>query len=502
MEVNSISLRQALGPVSFVGCGDVSGATFCCDSRKVCTGDVFVALPGQIVDGHQFVESAVASGAAAVVLERPNSKIGVPQCVVPDIREAWAKICMAQYGRPERSLTVAGITGTNGKTTSAWLLRAILETAGKTTGLLGTIEYSDGCSRSPAALTTPPAPRVAEMFAKMAKQHASHCVMEVSSHALDQKRCAAVPFAAGAITNITRDHFDYHGDAFGYRTAKSKIASLLVAGAPLLMGIDDPGCRAVMDLLPATTRTLTFGFDASASLRAEMVSESIHAQHVRLSLDSGTIALRSSLVGRHNVLNILVAASLAEQLGIDLPLIVEAIEAVTHVPGRMERIDVGQPFTVLVDYAHTPDGISHCLATARTLVAGKVILVFGAGGDRDRLKRPLMALAACTADSIIVTSDNPRSEPPVRIIDEICGGFTSMLDVQVCIDRNKAIELALQMAEPGDAVVVAGRGHETSQQIGIRTISFDDRKVARRILRELQASRFPSPQHVSDAIPV
>ncbi len=501
MEATSISLRETLGPVSFVNSGDVIASGFCCDSRHLRPGDVFVAIPGTSVDGHKFIEAAAAAGASAVVAERPNPRVSIPQCVVPDVRAAYARLCMAQYGGPEKYLSIAGVTGTNGKTTSTWLLRAILEGAGKTTGLLGTIEYSDGVVRSASSLTTPAPSQLAQMLSRMAKQNASHCVMEISSHALDQRRCAAVPLAVAAITNITRDHFDYHGDSDRYRTAKSLIANQLKAGAPLLIGIDDAGCRLVIDQLPVGTHVLTFGFDSSAQLRAEILSGTAQYHDIRLSLLSGTLEFRSPLVGRHNALNLLTAAAMAEQLGVDLPIIAESLENVAHVPGRMERIDAGQPFTVFVDYAHTPDGISHCVATARSLTSGRVILCFGAGGDRDRAKRPLMAAAASSADMIIVTSDNPRSESSQQIIAEICAGFDATQTFETCVDRNKAIQMAIQIAAPGDVVVIAGRGHECVQQIGDRAISFDDRQVARRHLREMMISNIQTETRISDSVP-
>lgn len=501
MEVGPLSLRETLGPVSFVSAGDVIGSRFTCDSRSVLPGDVFVAVTGSHQDGHHFAESAIADGAVAVVLQRPNPRIHVPQCIVSDCRTAFARICMAQHGQPQRSLTITGVTGTNGKTTSTWLLRSILEAAGKTTGLLGTIEYSDGFSRQPATLTTPDPARLAQLFSQMVSNGASQCVMELSSHALDQRRCAAVPLDAAAITNVTQDHFDYHGDAQRYRIAKSLIAKLLKPGAPLLLGIDDAGCRAAMDLLSPNTIIRTFGFDASADLRVEVLATTHQDQLVRLTLASSTMDVPTPLVGRHNALNLLTAAALAEQLGIESVVIRDALQTVSHVPGRMECVDAGQPFTVFVDYAHTPDGIQHCVSTARSLTAGRVILVFGAGGDRDRAKRPLMARSAQTANLVFVTSDNPRSESPDQIICEVCSGFDSLAHVQTCIDRQKAIRMAIASAESGDVVIIAGRGHESIQQIGDRKISFNDRKVVRRILNE----QFPpiSPASISfpEAIP-
>lgn len=501
MEATTISLRETLGPVSFVGAGDVVASDFCCDSRIVQPGQVFVAVAGPSYDGHRYLEAAAAGGASAAIVERPHPKISIPQCVVPNSREAYASLCMAQYGRPEKYLSIAGVTGTNGKTTSTWLLRSILEAAGKITGLLGTIEYSDGRTRSPASLTTPASPQLAHLLAQMAQENASHCVMEISSHALDQRRCSAVPLSVAAITNVTRDHFDYHGTVDRYREVKSMIARQLKPGAALLLGMDDEGCRHVLNLLPSTSSVLTFGFHESAQLRAEVLSAELNQQHVRLHLLSGIVEFSSALVGRHNVLNLLTAAGLAEQLGVDLPVIADSLESVTHVPGRMERLAAGQPFTALIDYAHTPDGIMQCVATARSMTKGRVILVFGAGGDRDREKRPLMAESAQDADQIFVTSDNPRSESPQQIILEICCGFDAKQSYEVCIDRNKAIQLAVQSAQPGDVVVIAGRGHESTQQIGARSICFDDRKVTLRHLRELMIARSQTEPRMSDSVP-
>ena len=501
MEATTISLRETLGPVSFVSAGDVVASGFCCDSRTIRQGDVFVALSGPSCDGHRYLEAAAAAGASAAIVERPHPRIGIPQCVVPDTRAAYANLCLAQYGRPEKYLRIAGVTGTNGKTTSTWLLRSILEAAGKRTGLLGTIEYSDGRTKSPASLTTPAPPQLARMLAQMAKGNASHCVMEISSHALDQRRCAAVPLSVAAITNVTRDHFDYHGTVDRYRDVKSLIARQLKPGAALLMGADDEGCRHVRSLLPSGTHVVTFGFHDAAQLRAEVLSAESNRQYLRLQLLSGVIEFSSALVGRHNVLNLLTAAGLAEQLGIDLSVIADSLESVTQVPGRMERLDAGQPFTVLIDYAHTPDGISHCVATARSLTDRRVILVFGAGGDRDREKRPLMASAAQCADHIFVTTDNPRSESPQQIIQEICCGFDAKQSYEVCVDRNKAIQMAVQSSQPGDVLVIAGRGHESIQQIGERSISFDDRKVTMRHLRELMIARTQLEPRMSDSVP-
>ena len=485
MEVRSISLRASLGAVSFVGTGDIVASQFCCDSRRVQPGDVFVALRGSRSDGHQHLDTAIAGGAVSVIVERPLSHINVPQCVVADTRFAFARICMARLGSPQRAINVTGVTGTNGKTTTTWLLRSILETAGRTTGLLGTLEYFDGRTTEHPSLTTPDAEQLAHYIGRMARNQVTECVMEISSHALHQQRCAGLTLSAAAITNITRDHFDYHGDADKYRAAKLRIASLLACDKPILLGIDDAGCQAIRKTLIAERNVITFGFSADANMRVETLSCSPAGQSIRLSLDSSSIEIRTAMVGRHNALNLLVAAALAEQSGGSASDIRSGIEHVMQVPGRMEGLNVGQPFAVFVDYAHTPDGIAHCIATARLLTSGKVILAFGAGGDRDRHKRPLMAQAAEAADEIVVMSDNPRFEPPGQIIADILVGFNSPDRVLTCVDRQHGIRAALRVAQPGDVVIIAGRGHEQTQHIRDRRISFDDRRVTRRLLLEL-----------------
>ena len=499
-DVGPLSLRETLGAVSFVGTGDIRASRFVCDSREVRPGDVFFALQGTHFNGRQFIDDAILAGASAVVVDRPVASIAVPQCIVADPRAAYSRIYLRRCGQPQKNLTIAGVTGTNGKTTTTWLLRSIFEAAGLTTGLMGTIEYSDGVSRTSATLTTPTSEQIASLLAQMKSRRASHCVMEISSHALDQSRCAGVELAAAAVTNVTQDHFDYHGNRHNYLAAKAKMATLLQPGRSLLLGIDDPGCRELQTMLPSRTDVLTFGFAESASLRAELLPDSGHITTLRLKLLSSALTIRTPIVGRHNALNLLLAAGMAEQLGIDPAAIAEGLEQTECVPGRMERIDAGQNFTVLVDYAHTPDGLGHCVATAREITrreakgrqiedkqmpAGRVILVFGAGGNRDRAKRPLMAQAAESADLVIVTSDNPRSEIPLSIISDICDGFQSMDRVTVRVDRQQAIQTALQMARQGDVVMIAGRGHESTQEIGTRRICFDDRKVARRLLLEL-----------------
>ncbi len=492
MDVSLISLRDSPCPVSFVSAGDVQGSRFCCDSRQVSRGDIFVALRGIASDGHDFVESAVAAGAAGVVVERPNPRIAVPQCIVKNSRQAWAWIAMAQFDFPQKNLTLAGVTGTNGKTTVAWLLRTILQECGHRSGLIGTIQYCDGRSTHPATLTTPDAPDLARLFRQMVTVGTTHCVMEVSSHALVQERCSALQFATAAVTNVTRDHFDYHGTFENYVLAKSRIADLLLPDQPLLLGTDDAGVRDVRSLLPARP-VLTFGFHESSDYLVKVTFSAVSGQDVMLRLRGAELQFRTPLVGRHNALNLLTAAAMAEQMGVDPERIRNGLQKITSIPGRMESIDLGQDFLVLVDYAHTPDGITQVIATARTLAKGRVIIAFGAGGDRDREKRPLMAQAASAADVVVVTSDNPRSESPAAIIDDICRGFSEHEFVHRVNDREEGIRTALKQAVAGDVVLITGRGHEGTQQIGNRSISFDDRKVTRRLLKEIVPNKNERP---------
>ena len=488
MDIHSISLRDSPCPVSFIGCGDLRGTRFCNDSRAVRRGDIFVAVRGNTVDGHDFLNEVVASGAAAVIVERPFSNLNLAQCVVKDTRQVWAWIAMRRLGNPAKHLQISGVTGTNGKTTVTWMLRAILRQAGFRTGLVGTIEYSDGQHTHPSGMTTPDAVDLAALFRQMVSVKASHCVMEISSHALDQQRCSAFQLAAAALTNITQDHFDYHGGFDSYLQCKVRIAELLAPDVSLLVGIDDPGVRQALTFLK-DVRIRTFGMSLDSDLKVSVAHADAAGQTLEMSLGETAILVHSRMIGRHNALNLLTAAGMAQQLGVDAETIRLGLESLERVPGRMEQINEGQPFVVVVDYAHTSDGLTHAIATARAISMGRILLVFGAGGDRDRHKRPLMAQAAESADTVIVTSDNPRSEAPQAIIADICSGFSATADVHQITDREKAIRMAFSMAKSGDVVLIAGRGHETRQTIGTRQISFDDRKVARRLLRESGLSR-------------
>lgn len=460
------------------------------DSRKVRPGDLFVAISGVHVDGHAFVADAVARGAIAIVAERPLADIQAPLFVVPSSAAAFAEMTMAAAVGHACPIVNVGITGTNGKTTTAWMLRSMMQAAGLRTGLVGTIERSIGTESEQAQMTTPSADQLAQHMRQLMQQRASHNVLEISSHALDQQRCAAIKLGAAGITNVTHDHFDYHQTMDAYRAAKARIAQLLHADAPLLLNIDDAGCQFILDRMVGSSSVITCGIHhPEAELQASVLHKTHRSQRLRLKLAQGDAEVRLRLIGQHNVANSLMAAGLAEQLGIRLKHIVEGLESLQHVPGRLERIDAGQPFQVLVDYAHTADALSRCLTTIRDFVPGRLICVFGAGGDRDHSKRPLMGEAAAAADFCIVTSDNPRSEDPAAIIREVTAGFPLGTQFTTRLDRRDALALACAMAEPGDVVLIAGKGHETVQEIGNQRLPFDDREVMREFLKRYSGNR-------------
>ena len=484
MPLPVISLRSIPGTVAFMGCGDLAADRFCADSRLIQKGDVFVAVRGTTINGHDFAAAAVKGGARAIITERPLADVSVPQCIVRDTRRTLAWLAMAQQSFPAEKLTITGVTGTNGKTTTTWMLRSILRQAQIRTGLIGTIEYSDGWHSENARLTTPSPEDLALLLRRMTVCGSSHCVMEISSHALHQQRCSALLLSAAAITNITRDHLDYHGSWDDYLSSKLLIAELLRPGVPLLLGFDDPGCRKAAERLQ-DTQYRSFGFSDDCLDRVIILESSAAGQSLQLLVDQDTLDVRIPLVGAHNALNALAAAALARRLKIPNDAIIGGLQQLAGVPGRMDAIQLGQPFNVFVDFAHTPDGLQQAIATLRPITHGRIIVVFGAGGDRDREKRPLMAQAVETADLILVTSDNPRSESPLQIIEEICSGFQSTAHVQRSADRETAIRTALHSARPADSVLIAGRGHETLQQIQDRQIHFDDRRVVARILKEM-----------------
>lgn len=487
-----VSLRRLFPRCSFVGCADIRVTQATQRSGDVTPHCLFAAVPGTQCDGAQFIGDALERGAAALLVQRPVADVSVPQCVVPNVRSAFAELTAALSGHPSRRLTLVGVTGTNGKTTVTWLLRSIFQAAGKQTGLLGTVGYSDGIDTSPAPLTTPDTTTLSRWLAEMVARRTTHAAIEISSHALHQDRCAGTQLDAAVITNVTHDHLDYHGDYASYWSSKTRMARHCRRGGCLVLNADDPGSASVAKCLGDLPPVVTFGLDAPADVFATILHESRTGTRFLLHAAGAPTTVTTPLIGRHNVSNCLAAAAVAVHLGIPWEAIRIGIEALSAVPGRLERIDCGQPFDVFVDYAHTPDALRNVVTCLRKLTTGRVICVFGAGGDRDRTKRPLLGRAAAGAHLAVVTSDNPRTENSQHIIDDILPGLVSTpCRTTVEPDRLRAIQWAVEHAEPGDCVLVAGKGHETEQIIGTERIPFDDRNV----LRSLFAAETQSRDH-------
>lgn len=467
----------------------ISGITY--DSRRVAPGHLFVAWPGFRVDGHQFAAEAVARGAVAVVTERWLEGLNAAQLVVRDAREAAARLAAAFYGHPSRRLTLIGVTGTNGKTTTTYLIKAILEAAGHRVGLIGTIQYVIGHRVLPAPHTTPESVDLQELLARMVDAGVSHCVMEVSSHAVALKRVEQCRFAAGVFTNITQDHLDFHPTFADYRRAKAGFFAQLDPGWSRSVAIvngDDPHAPDIEAACRVPVHR--YGILHEAPYRAQDVKLLPGGLSFTAQTPRGTLPLHLKLAGRFNVYNSLAALAVGQWAGVELRAIRQGLEQVQGVPGRFEKVDLGQPFTVLVDYAHTPDSLENVLKAARPFTENRLWVVFGCGGDRDRGKRPLMGqVAGRLADRVIITSDNPRSEEPEAICREILAGLREdggLPDgaVQVIVERREAIRCAVAQAEPGDSIVIAGKGHETYQIFRDRTIHFDDREEAAAAIRE------------------
>jgi UDP-N-acetylmuramoyl-L-alanyl-D-glutamate--2,6-diaminopimelate ligase len=449
------------------------------DNRVVTPGTLFFCVPGFTRDGHEFAPEAIARGAAALVVERPLGT-PVPEIQVSSVRAAMAPAAARFYGDPTAELEVVGVTGTNGKTTTAFLVRALLEAAGRRTGLLGTVTSIIGGRERPVVRTTPEAIDLQRTFGEMLDTGDVACSMEVSSHALELRRADSIHFAAAIFTNLTQDHLDFHPTMEDYFSAKRRLFTDADAGHAIVNLDDAYGARLAAELPDPTT----FGLESRrATYRATEVQTTLAGSRFTARTPDGAIELTSPLRGRFNVYNVLGALAAARSLGVPAETAKLAIAAAGQVPGRFETVDEGQPFAVIVDYAHTPDSLENVLRAARHLTDKRLHVVFGAGGDRDRGKRPLMGeIARRLADRVIVTSDNPRSEEPETIIEEILGGAGH--DVEHNADRREAIGEAIACAEPGDVVVIAGKGHEQGQEFeGGRKLPFDDVTVAREILR-------------------
>ncbi|MEP6952877.1 MAG: UDP-N-acetylmuramoyl-L-alanyl-D-glutamate--2,6-diaminopimelate ligase [Solirubrobacteraceae bacterium] len=470
-------LRELLGDAAG-DAPDVEITALAYDNRVVAPGTLFFCVPGFTRDGHDFAPDAVARGASALVVERELG-LGVPEVRVPDVRAAMAPAAAALAGDPTAHMTAVGITGTNGKTTSAYLVRALLEAGGHRTGMLGTVTAIVGGEAAPMVRTTPEAIDLQRTFARMRDAGDEAVVMEVSSHALALHRADAIHWDAAVFTNLTQDHLDFHAGMEDYFAAKR----MLFVGEPrppiAVVNVDDPwGARLATELPGA----ITIGLDSDA---ADLRAKVLEADASGTTFEADGLRLRVAMPGRFNVLNALGAVAVARALGVGGDAIAGALPRADRVPGRFEAVEAGQDFTVVVDYSHTPDSIENVLRAARELADGRVLVVFGAGGDRDRAKRPLMgAAAAAGADVAIVTSDNPRSEDPVAIIDQVAAGMAGGASIERIPDRRAAIERAVALAGPGDVVVVAGKGHERGQELaGGEKLPFDDVEVSREVLR-------------------
>ncbi|MGH2849940.1 MAG: UDP-N-acetylmuramoyl-L-alanyl-D-glutamate--2,6-diaminopimelate ligase [Solirubrobacteraceae bacterium] len=449
------------------------------DDRAVEPGALFFCVTGLQSDGHDHAPAAIARGAVALVVERPLD-LGVAEIRVDSVREAMAPLAVRFNGDPSASLRVAGVTGTNGKTTTAFLVAALLSAGGERCALLGTVKSVIGGREGPVLHTTPEAIDLQAAFRAMLDAGDRACAMEVSSHALAQQRTDGTHFAAAIFTNLTQDHLDYHGDMEAYFAAKRR---LFDGGRALaVVNVDDPYGRRIAAELDGA---VTFALSEPADYGARDVRFGIAGAEFVASTPEGEIELRSRLPGRFNVANVLGALATVHGLGIALETIAAALPAVAPAPGRFQALDEGQPFSVLVDYAHTPDSLENVLRSARALGERRLISVFGCGGDRDRGKRPQMGrISSELADVSIVTTDNPRSEDPPAIIEEILAGVVDRAGVEAVEDRREAIVRAIDLAGPGDVVVIAGKGHERGQEFaGGRTIPFDDAEVATAALR-------------------
>ena len=455
------------------------------DSRHVQRDTLFTALRGTRTDGHRFLAEALDRGAGALVVEELPAALwprvqaeGQTVIRVPDCHQAVAMLASAYYRHPARQLSLIGITGTNGKTTTAYIVEAILQAAGESVGMLGTVDYRIGAKRLPAPQTTPDATLLHDLLSQMVATGTRYAVMEVSSHALTQERVSGCPFAVAAFTNLSRDHFDYHGSETAYFNAKARLFRDLEAEWHVL-NLDDPYGRAL--LLTSHACLLTYGLASSTTLKPHAVHHGLDGIRFVLPTSDGPLTLSSPLVGRHNIYNLLAGIGIALALGVDAEAIRQGVARLRKVPGRLERVCCGQDVTVFVDYAHTPAALEQVLRLVRAEAAGRLITVFGCGGDRDPGKRPLMGQAATAlSDYTIITSDNPRTEDPQRIIDDIVEGLTVPASNYTAVpDRRQAIEQAIAMTQAQDIVVIAGKGHEDYQIIGQQRYHFDDREVTR-----------------------
>ena len=482
-DVDLTTLLAAIDPREVAGPTDREITAVVADSREAGPGGLFVAIRGgQERDRHAFVTDAVDRGAEAVVVEEAGVDVGdATRIVVDDTRRALANLAARFHGHPARSLRCVGVTGTNGKSTTAILLRHVLAAAGGRCAYIGTLGFGAGPALEPLANTTPEAGQLQGLLARARDSGCRDLVMEVSSHGLHLGRVEGIDFDAAVFTNLSRDHLDFHGTEEEYLQAKLRLFRGLDAGAVAVVNADDPQAARVIESTAA--RVYTYG-EAGQHVRLRSMEDIGGRTRIVVATEAGDLQLETALTGRYNCSNVVAAVAGGVALGIDAEAIGAGVAAVARVPGRFERIDEGQPFEVIVDYAHTPAGLDTVLRTARELTRQRLLCVFGCGGDRDTGKRPMMGrVAEELADLVYLTSDNPRSESPEQIIAQIAAGMRRADAARVHVDRRAAVAAALSMATAGDVVVLAGKGDENYQILADGTVPFDDRAEARRVLR-------------------
>lgn len=491
LDVRPVRMKTLFPLASYIGCADVKITSCACDSRKVQSGSAFVVISGTEQDGINFVPDAIERGAAVLITERPINSRGLPQVIVPCAREAYGVLCATLAGVPSRAMKVAAVTGTNGKTSVSWILRSILQSSVGGCGLLGTIEYDDSVNISPSTLTTPPAHLIQSLLRKTRQHGSRHAVLEASSHALDQQRLAGCELDAAVITNITHDHLDYHKDRESYLKTKASLSRYLRRSGVMLISADDPGAVEA-SLSISHPQILTYGMNQPADIKGVIYEESLRGSRFSITADEEEVQYSTPLIGRHQVSNCLAAIAIAMRWEISAEAIQRGLSRLRCIPGRLQLVEQHRGISYFVDYAHTADALEQSISHIRRLTSGRIILVFGAGGDRDRSKRPLMGKASNQADIAIVTSDNPRSEEPLSIIADIQSGLSRQEpEVIVEVDRRKAIDRAVRNASSGDVVLVAGKGHEKEQIIGEESIPFDDCQVIRDCLEHPTPHSFP-----------
>lgn len=477
-----LSIEGAVASLS-----EIEITQLCYDSRQVTQGALFFALPGQKLKGTRFVEEAIDRGARAIVAEEVLSGVSVPLLRVPNARRAMGEMADFFYQHPSHSLAVCGVTGTNGKTTTTFLVHHLCEGSGRYCGLLGTVQYILPGTVEEASRTTPESIELQEMMQRMRQGGFKAVALEASSHAIVQERLRGVEFDVAIFTNLTQDHLDFHGTIENYFDAKfllfKNLAEQKQKRGKAVVNIDDRYGRLLLDRLPRQLSVVTYGQSLHADFRASDIRYNATGTQFCLEARGRSYLVRSPLIGLFNVYNALGALASATAMGLELRRAVKALESAPQVPGRLERVPGRQPFQIFVDYAHTPDALENVLRTLHQLKQGRLIVLFGCGGDRDRTKRPLMANAAERyADEIIVTTDNPRSEDPMAIIDDIKKGFQKKSYHSIC-DREEAIHEVIRQAAAGDMIVIAGKGHENYQEVNGVKMPFDDLAIAKRALQ-------------------